>query len=50
MSCCGGNDKKRRIKEIGDPDSVEEKESKNMKIIPIAIVIALALILYYFLR
>jgi len=50
MSCCGGNDKKRRIKEIGDPDSVERKESKNMKLIPLAVVIVSALILYYFLR
>ncbi len=51
MSCCGGNDKKRRIREIGDPDSSENmRQSGKMRIIPAALIIGLALILYYFIR
>jgi len=48
MSCCGGNNKKRRIKEVGETGSAENKG--NRRIIPLALIIASALILYFFLR
>lgn len=44
MNCCG-KDRKRPVREISDQDSKSKK--RNISIIPVIAVIAIAIIIYY---